>query len=68
MAINTTAPTDQVNAAARSSMTGDDHRAFATAEIWICGERVKDVTTHPPLLHGPDARAVRRLTSGAPGC
>src|SRR5436853_3379318 len=50
MAINTTAPTDQVNATPRvRPMTGDEYLESIrdNREIWIYGERVKDVTTHP---------------------
>jgi 4-hydroxyphenylacetate 3-monooxygenase len=50
MATNTTAPNAQVNATPRvRPMTGDEYLESIrdTREIWIYGERVKDVTVHP---------------------
>jgi 4-hydroxyphenylacetate 3-monooxygenase len=50
MATNTTAPNAQVNATPRvRPMTGDEYLESIrdNREIWIYGERVKDVTTHP---------------------
>jgi len=62
MAINTTAPTDQVNATPRvRPMTGDEYLESIrdNREIWIYGERVKDVTTHPAFRN--TARMLARL-------
>ena len=73
MAINTTAPNDQVNATPRvRPMTGEEYLESLRdgREIWIYGERVKDVTTHPGVpQHRPDDRAPlrRAARSRAPG-
>jgi 4-hydroxyphenylacetate 3-monooxygenase len=62
MAIDTTAPRDPVNSAARvRPMTGDEYLESIRdgREIWIYGERVKDVTTHPAFRN--TARMIARL-------
>ena len=62
MAINTTAPGDPVNATPRvRPMTGDEYLESIRdgREIWIYGERVKDVTTHPAFRN--TARMLARL-------
>jgi 4-hydroxyphenylacetate 3-monooxygenase len=62
MAIDTTAPRDPVNATARvRPMTGDEYLESIRdgREIWIYGERVKDVTTHPAFRN--TARMIARL-------
>jgi 4-hydroxyphenylacetate 3-monooxygenase len=62
MAIDTTAPRDRVEATARvRPMTGDEYLESIRdgREIWIYGERVKDVTTHPAFRN--TARMIARL-------
>jgi 4-hydroxyphenylacetate 3-monooxygenase len=62
MAINTTAPGNQVSAAPRvRPMTGAEYLDSLrdTREIWIYGERVKDVTTHPAFRN--TVRMIARL-------
>jgi 4-hydroxyphenylacetate 3-monooxygenase len=62
MAIDTTAPRDPVKATARvRPMTGDEYLESIRdgREIWIYGERVKDVTTHPAFRN--TARMIARL-------
>ena len=64
MATDTTAPRDPVKAAARvRPMTGDEYLESIRdgREIWIYGERVKDVTTHPAFRN--TARMIARLTT-----
>jgi 4-hydroxyphenylacetate 3-monooxygenase len=62
MATDTTAPRDPVKATARvRPMTGDEYLESIRdgREIWIYGERVKDVTTHPAFRN--TARMIARL-------
>ena len=62
MAIDTTAPRDRVEATARvRPMTGNEYLESIRdgREIWIYGERVKDVTTHPAFRN--TARMIARL-------
>jgi 4-hydroxyphenylacetate 3-monooxygenase len=62
MAIDTTAPRDPVKPTARvRPMTGDEYLESIRdgREIWIYGERVKDVTTHPAFRN--TARMIARL-------
>src|SRR4030081_1192962 len=62
MAIDTTAPRDPAKATARvRPMTGDEYLESIRdgREIWIYGERVKDVTTHPAFRN--TARMIARL-------
>ena len=62
MAIDTAAPRDRVNTAPRvRPMTGDEYLESIRdgREIWIYGERVKDVTTHPAFRN--TVRMIARL-------
>jgi 4-hydroxyphenylacetate 3-monooxygenase len=62
MATDTTAPRDPANATRRvRPMTGDEYLESIRdgREIWIYGERVKDVTTHPAFRN--TARMIARL-------
>jgi 4-hydroxyphenylacetate 3-monooxygenase len=62
MAIDTTSPRDPVKPTARvRPMTGDEYLESIRdgREIWIYGERVKDVTTHPAFRN--TARMIARL-------
>ena len=63
MAIDTTAPTrsGRTTAARTRPMTGDEYLESVRdgREIWIYGERVKDVTTHPAFRN--TVRMIARL-------
>ena len=62
MATDTTAPRDPVKTSARvRPMTGDEYLESIRdgREIWIYGERVKDVTTHPAFRN--TVRMIARL-------
>jgi 4-hydroxyphenylacetate 3-monooxygenase len=61
MAISQNEPPTEVNPTGTRPMTGDEYLASLRdgREIWIYGERVKDITTHPAFRNS--ARMVARL-------